>query len=104
VRDICTEREVEIRKGPVSKDHVHRFVSGPPPVSASCLMPRIQGTSSRKRLQPFSHRNTECWSRHLGARGFFGASSGVVTEEAIRESIRTQDVSKEDGDFRVDDE
>ena len=32
------------------------------------------------------------------------ASSGVVTDEAIMEYIRTQDVTKEDEDFRVDDE
>ncbi len=42
--------------------------------------------------------------RHLWARGFFVASSGVVTVEAIIEYIRTRDVSKEDGDFRVDEE
>jgi hypothetical protein len=32
------------------------------------------------------------------------ASSGVATDEAIIEYIRTQDVSKSDSDFRVDDE
>jgi hypothetical protein len=39
----------------------------------------------------------------LGA-GVFVASSGVVTDEAIIEYIRTQDVSRIDGDFQVDDE
>ena len=104
VRDIGAELEVEILKGPVSQDQVHRFVSCPPPVSASSLMQRIQGKSSRKLLQPFSHWNKECWGRHLWARGFFVASTGVVTDEAILESIRSQEISKEDGDFRVDDE
>src|SRR5262249_60457467 len=104
VRDICAELEVEILKGPVSQDHVHRFVSGPPHVSASSRMQRIQGKSSRGLLQPFSHLNKECWGRPLWARGFFVASSGVVTDEAIIESIRSQEISQEDGDFRVDDE
>ena len=67
-------------------------------------MPRIKGKSSRKLLQPFSHWNKGCWGRHLWARGFFVASSGVVTDEAIIEYSRTQDISQEDGDFRVDDE
>jgi putative transposase len=67
-------------------------------------MPRIKGKSSRKLLQQFSHLNKECWGRHLWARGSFVASSGVVTDEAIIEYIRTQDVTKEDGDFRIDDE
>jgi putative transposase len=73
-------------------------------VSPSYLMQRIQGKSSRKLVQQFSHLNKECWGRHLWARGFFVASSGVITDEAILESIRTQDVTREDGDFRVDDE
>ena len=104
VRDICSELEVEILKGHVSKDHVHLFVSCPPDVSPSYLMQRIKGKSSRRLLQQFSHLNKECWGRHLWARGFFVASSGVITDEAIMESIRTQDVTKEDGDFKVVDE
>ena len=104
VRDICAELEVEILKGPVSKDHVHLLVSCPPHVSASYLMQRIKGKSSRKLLQQYSHLNKECWGRHLWARGFLVASSGVVTDEAIIESIRSQEISKEDGDFRVDEE
>ena len=104
VRTIGAEPEVEILKGHVSVDHVHLFVSCPPHVSASYLMQRIKGKSSRKLLQQFSHLNKECWGRHLWARGFFVASSGVVTDEAIIEYIRSQEISKQDGDFRVDDE
>ena|GEM_PF-6792202 len=40
----------------------------------------------------------------IGPRGFFVASSGVITNEAIIEYIRTQDVTNEDGDYRVEDE
>ena len=75
VRDICSELEVEIVKGHVSKDHLHLFVSCPPHVSPSYLMQRIKGKSSRKLLQEFSHLNKQCWGRHLWARGFFVASS-----------------------------
>jgi hypothetical protein len=32
------------------------------------------------------------------------ATSGVVTDEAIMEYIRTQTMEREDGDFRVEDE
>ena len=47
VRTICAELEVEIFKGHVSQDHVHLFVSCPPHVSASYLMQRVKGKSSR---------------------------------------------------------
>jgi putative transposase len=67
-------------------------------------MQRIKGKSSRKLLQQFSHLNKECWGRDFWARGFLVATSGVVTDEAIMEYIRTQTMEREDGDFRVDDE
>jgi putative transposase len=91
-------------KGHVSSDHVYLFVSCPPRVSPSYLIQRVKGKSSWKQLQQFSQLNNERWSRHLWARGFFLASSGVVTDEAIFEHIRTPDVTKEDGDFRVEGE
>lgn len=39
----------------------------------------------------------------MWARGFFVASSGNVTDEVIMEYIRTQELTKDDDDFRVDD-
>lgn len=65
-------------------------------------MQRIKGKSSRQLLQEYSHLKNLCWGRHLWARGFFVASSGNVTDEVIKEYIRTQDAAKEDDDFRVD--
>ena len=103
VRDICSELEVEILKGHVSVDHVHLLVSCPPHVPPSYLMQRVKGKSSRKLLQQFSHLNKECRGRHLWARGFFVASSGNVTDEVIMEYVRTQDMPRDDDDFRVAD-
>ncbi|MDG3006409.1 transposase [Paludisphaera sp. Pla2] len=64
----------------------------------------VKGKTSRKLMQEYSRLNRQCWGRHLWARGFFVASSGVVTDEAIIEDIRSQDLDKGDGDFRVDGE
>ena len=102
VRTICAELEVEILKGHVSQDHVHLFVSCPPHVSASYLMQRVKGKSSRILLREYSHLNKACWGRHLWATGFFVASSGNVTDEVIMQYIETQELTKEDDDFRVD--
>ena len=104
VRTICAELEVEILKGDVSVDHVHLFVSCPPHVSASYLMQRVKGKSSRRLMQEFGHLNKACCGRHLWARGFFVASSGNVTDEVIMEYIRTQETTKDDDDFRVTEE
>ena len=103
VRTICAELEVEILKGHVSVDHVHLFVSCPPHVSASYLMQRAKGKSSRNLMQEFGHLKKHCWGRHLWARGYFVASSGNVTDEVIMEYIRTQEESKADDDFQVHD-
>ena len=65
VRTICAELEVEILKGHVSVDHVHLFVSCPPHVSASYLMQRLKGKSSRKPMQGYGHLRKLCWGRHL---------------------------------------
>ena len=48
VRQTCTELEVDILKGHVSKDHVHLYVSCPPHISPSYLMQRVKGRSSVK--------------------------------------------------------
>ena len=102
VRQICAEHEVEILTGHVSRDHVHLFVSCPPHVSASLLMQKIKGKSARKLLMEFKHLRAELWGRHVWARGFFVASSGNITDEVIAQYIRTQDLGKEDDDFRVE--
>ena len=86
VRTICAELEVGILKGHISSDHVHLFVSCPPHVSASYLMQRLKGKSSRNLMQEYSHLKKLCWGRHLWARGFFVASSGNVTDEVIMEA------------------
>lgn len=101
VRQICTELEVEIIKGHVSKDHVHLYVSCPPQVSPSYLMLRVKGRSSRKLISEFAAVRKACRGRHVWARGFFVASSGNVTDEVIREYIETQTMIKPDDDFKV---
>ena len=102
IRQICAEHEVEILRGHVSKDHVHLFVSCPPYISPSGLMQKVKGKSSRKLLMEFSHLRKTFWGRHLWARGFFVASSGNVTDEVIMEYIKTQEIKKEDENFKID--
>jgi len=102
VRTICAELEVEVLKGHVSSDHVQLFVSCPPHVSASYLMQRVKGKSSRILMQEFSHLKELCWGRRLRARGSFVASSGKLTDEVIMEYIRTQEMPQDDDDFRVE--
>ena len=90
IREICRTHDVEILEGAVSGDHVHILVSCPPNLLPSKLMQYIKGKSSRKLLMAYKHLQRQFWGRHLWARGYFVASSGNVTDEAIMEYIRNQ--------------
>jgi putative transposase len=91
VREVCRTNEIEILQGAVSSDHVHVLLSCPPSLSPSKIMQYIKGKSSRKLLMEFKHLQKQYWGRHLWARGYFVASSGNVTDEAIIEYIRQQE-------------
>ena len=43
IRETCDMFEIEIKKGAVSKEHVHLFVSAPPNLAPSEIMRRIKG-------------------------------------------------------------
>ena len=104
VREVCRTNDIEILQGAVSRDHVHVLLSCPPNLSPSKIMQYIKGKSSRKLMAEFKHLQKRYWGRHLWARGYFVASSGNVTDEAIMEYIRQQDGTEPaDGgdDFQV---
>ena len=90
VREICRTHDIEILQGSVSSDHVHVLLSCPPNLSPSKIMQYIKGKTSRKLMMEFKHIQKQYWGRHLWARGYFVASSGNVTDEAIMEYIRQQ--------------
>ena len=105
VREVCRTEEIEILQGAVSSDHVHVLLSCPPNLSPSKIMQLIKGKTSRKLLMEFKHLQKLYWGRHFWARGYFVASSGNVTDEVIKEYIRTQDnVEPTDGGdgFRIE--
>ena len=95
---------MEILEGAVSVDHVHILVSCPPNLSPSKLMQYVKGKSSRKLMMEFRTLEKQYWGRHMWARGYFVASSGNVTDEAIAAYIKGQEGTEPDdgGDnFRV---
>ena len=99
VREICRTHDIEILQGAVSADHVHVLLSCPPNLSPSKIMQYIKGKSSRKLMMEFKHLQKQYRGRHFWARGYFVASSGNVTDEAIAEYIRGQDGTEpSDGD------
>jgi len=104
IREICRANDVEIIKGHISKDHVHRFLSVPPHISVSQIVKLLKGETSRKLLMEFKTLSKTFWGRHMWARGYFVASSCNVTDEVIMKYIEQQALEPPDGDFKVDGE
>ena len=46
IKQICVAEEIEIKKGVVSKDHVHIHIEYPPKLSVSDIMKAIKGRTS----------------------------------------------------------
>ena len=101
IRDICAQQEVNLMKGPVAKDHVHRFVWIPPQVTISRLLQWLKGKTAHQLMAESPHIKKQFWGRHMWARGYFCCSSGNVTDEGIAKYIAEQNIDQ-DEDFRVD--
>ena len=77
-------------QGHIRPDHVHLLLSAPPHLAPSRVMQAIRGKTSHHLLQDYRRLRATFWGRHLWGRGYFVASSGNVTDEAIAEYIRLQ--------------
>jgi putative transposase len=93
VRDIltalCKYKDVEIISGAVCSDHVHLSLSIPPKLSISSFMGYLKGKST---LMIYDrHPNLQSkWDKAFWARGYYVATIGNVTEEAIKKYIEEQ--------------
>ena len=102
IRQTCQAFEIEIVKGVVSKDHVHRLLSAPPDMSPSEMMRRIKGRSSSKLFERFPDLKHRYWGRHFWARGYFCATSGELTEEMIKEYLEHHFEPRVDDNFKTE--
>jgi putative transposase len=83
VREICNANDVEIIKGHISRGHFHLFVPPPARISVSDLLKWIKGKTSCELFMEFRTLSRQIWSCPLWASGYFGVSSGKVTDEVI---------------------
>jgi putative transposase len=101
IRQICRELDVLIVKGHLSSDHVHMLVSLPPQVSVSKFVQHVKGKSSRKLQMDFKELRQRYWGKHIWARGYFCATTGVVTEDQIKQYIENHH-EDENEDFTIE--
>ena len=100
-RQVCSDLGVEILSGVVAKDHVHILVSMPPQLSVSKLVQKVKGKSSYKLQREFRSLRRAYWGQRMWARGYFGCSTGNVTDEMVK--VYIEEHTETEDRFRVTD-
>ena len=96
---LCRYRGVEIISGAVCSDHVHLSVSIPPKMSISNFMGYLKGKSTLMIYDKYPKLQSK-WDKAFWARGYYVATIGNVTEEAIKKYIEEQSEESKQEDMR----
>ncbi|GHU18778.1 IS200/IS605 family transposase [Alphaproteobacteria bacterium] len=101
IRETCASNYVDIISGSLSPDHIHLLLSVPASISASEIVRRIKGRSSRKLQQEFEMLRKRYWGQHLWARGYFAVTVGNVNTEDVQKYIEEQETHHRTDDFKI---
>ena len=102
IMTLCKYKNVEIVSGAVCEDHVHLCVSIPPKISISMFMGDLKGKSTLMIYDRHPQLQSK-WDKAFWARGYYVATIGNVTEEAIKKYIaeQSEESRKEDNPSRL---
>ena len=89
LKKLCKYRKVEIIEGAVCADHVHLCISIPPKLSVAEFMGYLKGKSALMIYDAHPDQGSK-WNRTFWARGYYVATVGNITEEAIKKYIQEQ--------------
>ena len=76
-------------RGAVCADHVHMCVSIPPKISISSFMGYLKGKSTLMIYDRHPEKQSR-WNKAFWAGGYYVATVGNITEDAIKKYIREQ--------------
>ena len=102
IMTLCKYKNVEIVSGAVCEDHVHLCVSIPPKISISMFMGYLKGKSTLMIYDRHPQLQSK-WDKAFWARGYYVATIGNVTEQAIKKYIaeQSEESRKEDNPSRL---
>ena len=89
IQALCRYKSIEIISGAVCLDHVHLCVSIPPKMKVSDFMGYLKGKSTLMLYDRHPELGSK-WDKAFWARGYYVATIGNVTEEAIKKYIEEQ--------------
>lgn len=102
IKVLCKYKDIEIISGAVCIDHVHLCVSIPPKMKISDFMGYLKGKSTLMIYDRHPELGNK-WDKAFWARGYYVATIGNVTEDAIKKYIEEQseESRKEDNYSRL---
>ena len=86
---LCKWKDVEIIDGAVCVHRVHLSVSIPPKLSISSFMGYLKGKSTLMIYDRHPELQSK-WNKAFWARGYYVATIGNITEDAIKKYIQEQ--------------
>ena len=89
IQALCKYKSIEIISSAVCIDHVHLCVSIPPKMKISDFMGYLKGKSTLMLYDRHPELGNK-WDKAFWARGYYVATIGNVTEEAIKKYIEEQ--------------
>ena len=89
IKTLCSYKNVEIVEGAVCVDHIHLCVSIPPKLSISSFMGYLKGRSTLMIYNRHPELQSK-WNKAFWARGYYVATIGNLTVEAIKKYIQEQ--------------
>ena len=89
IKSLCNYKGIEIIEGAVCMDHVHLCVSIPPKMSVSEFMGYLKGKSALMIYDKHPELQSK-WSKAFWAIGYYVATVGRITEDAIKKYIQEQ--------------
>ena len=87
LRELCQWKGVEIIEGEICPDHIHMLVSIPPKMSVSDFMGYLKGKSALMIYDRHPELQNK-WNKAFWARGYYVATVGNVTDDAIKRYIQ----------------
>jgi putative transposase len=85
LHEIAMSKEMIIYAGSINRDHVHMLIGIPPQMPVSRAVQYLKGKSCHRLLSEYKSLRKRYWGQHLWARGYWVASSGIVTDEVLKE-------------------
>ncbi len=99
LKKLCEYKKVEIIEGAICKDHIHLCISMPPKYSISQFVGYLKGKAALMIYDKYPEKLSK-WNKAFWARGYYVATVGNITEEAIKHYIQEQQKEAKEEELR----